>query len=77
MLRIHKKEEPSELRNWMKLDMDAIRFESRAEIETIMQSIDDLVRLDPIQKKNEELKRPFELLGIMYMNWYRLATNDL
>lgn len=48
--------------------MDAIRFESRAEIETIMQSIDDLVRLDPIQKKNEELKRPFELLGIMYMN---------
>lgn len=51
--------------------MMSIFFESRAEIETIMQNIDDLVRLDPIQKKNEELKRLFELLGIMYMNWYR------
>lgn len=53
----------------MKKDMDKIQFESRYEIEAIMKVVDKYVKQNPAEKDNEELKRLFELLDIMHMEW--------
>lgn len=53
----------------MKKDMDCIQFESRYEIEEIMQVIDKYVKQNPSEKKNKTLERLFDLLDIMHMEW--------
>lgn len=53
----------------MKKDMDCIQFESRREIEEIMQVIDKYVKQNPAEKNNKTLERFFNLLDVMHMEW--------
>lgn len=53
----------------LKRDMDKIQFESRREIENILKVIDNYVKQNPEEKKNETLKRLFDLLDVMDMEW--------
>lgn len=53
----------------MKKDMDCIQFESRREIEEIMQVIDKYVKQNPAEKNNKTLELFFNLLDVMHMEW--------
>ena len=53
----------------MKRNMDTIQFESRYEIEELMKVIDKYVKQNPEEKENSELKRFFDLLDAMHMEW--------
>lgn len=49
--------------------MDKIQFESRREIQELMQVVDTYVKQNPKEKENETLKRFFDLLDVMEMEW--------
>lgn len=53
----------------MKKDMDCIQFESRGEIEEIMQMMDEYIEQNPIKKSNKTLERFYDLLDVMHMEW--------
>ena len=53
----------------MKRDMDSIQFESRTEIQALMEAIAVYVKQNPKEKQNEVLKRFFSLLDMMDMEW--------
>ena len=53
----------------MKKDMDCIQFESRRELEELMQVIDKYVKQNPAEKNNKTLERFFNLLDVMHMEW--------
>lgn len=53
----------------MEKDMDKIQFESRSEIENILEAISKYVKQNPKEKKNEDLKRFYSLLDLMDMEW--------
>lgn len=49
--------------------MDKIQFESRIEIENIMETISKYVNQNPEEKNNKDLKRLYDLLDWMDMEW--------
>ena len=53
----------------MKKDMDKIQFESRAEIGELIKVLEKYVKQNPKEKENETLKRFFDLLDVMEMEW--------
>lgn len=53
----------------MKKDMDKIQFESRNEIQNVMDSINKYVEQNPKEKRNETLADLYDLLDVMYMEW--------
>lgn len=53
----------------MKQDMDKIQFEYRYELNDLMEVIDKYVKQNPEEKNNKTLKRFFELLDVMDMQW--------
>lgn len=53
----------------MKKDMDCIQFESRRELEELMNVINNYVTQNPSEKKNKTLERFFDLLDAMHMEW--------
>lgn len=53
----------------MKKNMDTIQFEYRAEIQELMVAIDKYMKQNPTEKENQTLKRFFDLLDIMDMEW--------
>ncbi|WP_195267499.1 hypothetical protein [Eubacterium sp. 1001713B170207_170306_E7] len=53
----------------MKKDMDKIIFESRREIEELMKVVDRYVNQNPEEKENKTLKRFFDLLDVIDMEW--------
>ncbi len=53
----------------MEKDMDTIQFEHRYEVQDLMNVIDKYVKQNPTEKDNETLKRFFDLLDIMDMEW--------
>lgn len=53
----------------MKREMDCIQFESRIEIEEIMQVIAKYEMQNPGEKNNETLEQLFHLLDLMHMEW--------
>lgn len=53
----------------MKRELDKIQFESRAEIQNLLQVIDQYVQQNPDEKNNKTLERFFDLLDIMEMEW--------
>lgn len=54
----------------MKKNMDAIQFESRAEIADLMKVIDNYIKQKPAEKQNRTLERFFDLLDVMLMEWW-------
>lgn len=55
--------------NIMNKNMDTIQFENRTEIRDLMNVIDIYMKQNPADKKNKTLKRFFDLLDIMDMEW--------
>lgn len=53
----------------MKQDMDKIQFEYRYELNDLMEVIDKYVKQNPEEKNNKTLKRFFDLLDVMDMQW--------
>ena len=53
----------------MKRNMDTIQFEYRKEVEEIINVISKYVEQNPEEKNNETLKRLYDLLDIMDMEW--------
>lgn len=53
----------------MKKNMDTIQFESRAELQELMKVVDKYVNQNPEEKGNKTLKRFFDLLDVMDMEW--------
>lgn len=53
----------------MKKNMDSIQFESRAELNELMKVIDKYLKRNQDEKENKTLKRLFDLLGVMDMEW--------
>lgn len=53
----------------MKKDTDKIQFESRREIETIMDIINRYVEQNPDEQNNETLKKFYGLLDAMHLSW--------
>lgn len=53
----------------MSLDMDVIRFESRAEIEETMRVLEKYVDAYPKEKDNRIVKDLYDLLDVMDMSW--------
>lgn len=53
----------------MRKDADKIQFETRAEIGAVMDAIAKLVKLAPDEKTNGTLKRLYDLLDVMEMEW--------
>lgn len=53
----------------MEKDMDTIQFEHRYEVQDLMNVINKYVKQNPTEKDNETLKRFFDLLDIMDMEW--------
>ena len=49
----------------MKKDMDKIIFESRREIDEVVNALEQI----PEEKKSENVKRLVDLLDVMYMEW--------
>ena len=49
--------------------MDTIQFETRAEVEEVMEAIGKYVSAFPAEKDNQTLKRLYELLDVMDMTW--------
>ena len=50
----------------MVLDMDTIQFESRREIEAVMEALDKWLESHPNDKTVEDL---YNKLDVMHMNW--------
>lgn len=53
----------------MKRDMDTIKFDERYEIEELMNVIAKYVKQNPSEKENKTLKRFYDLLDVMEMEW--------
>lgn len=53
----------------MKRNMGTIQFESRTEIHELMEVINKYVKQNPTERKNTTLKRFFDLLDVMEMEW--------
>lgn len=53
----------------MKPVMDSIQFESRNEIEEIMDVITKYVEQNPTEKKNATLKELYNTLDTLHMSW--------
>lgn len=53
----------------MQRNMDTIQFESRREIENLMEVIDKYVSQNPAEKNNKTLERFSDLLDVMHMEW--------
>lgn len=53
----------------MKRNMDTIQFENRSEIHELMEIINKYVKQNPAERKNETLKRFFDALNVMEMEW--------
>lgn len=50
-------------------DMDTIQFDSKHEVQELMQVIDKYVKQNPKEKENKTLERFFYLLDVMDMEW--------
>jgi hypothetical protein len=55
--------------NTMIKNMDKIQFESRREIETIMNAISKYVEQNSEENENETLKEFYGHLDIMHLSW--------
>ena len=53
----------------MQKNMDTIQFESRDELQELMNVIDKYVKQNPKEKDNKTLSRFFDLLDVMDMEW--------
>lgn len=53
----------------MQRDMDKIRFDNRYEIQELMNVIAKYIKQNPSEKENETLKRFYDLLDVMEMEW--------
>lgn len=53
----------------MTKDMDKIQFESRTELRELIKVVDTYVKQNPKEKENKTLKRFFDLLEGMDMEW--------
>lgn len=53
----------------MQKNMDTIQFESRDELQELMNVIDKYVKQNPKEKDNKTLRRFFDLLDVMDMEW--------
>lgn len=53
----------------MKKDIDKIQFESRSEIQNVMDVINKYVEQNPKEKRNETIARLYDLLDVMHMEW--------
>lgn len=53
----------------MKKDMDKIQFESRREIEMIMEVIAKYITQNPEEKENTTLKEFYGQLEAMHLSW--------
>lgn len=53
----------------MKREMDKIQFENRSEIENILEAISSYVTENPEEKSNKDLKRLYNLLDLMDIEW--------
>lgn len=53
----------------MKLDMDTIQFEYRAEVQELMNVVGKYVSEHPEEKNNQTLKEFYEKLDVMDMSW--------
>lgn len=53
----------------MKKIMDKIQFESRHEIDTVMNALDTFLEEHPDEKEKETIKKLSSLLDVMYMEW--------
>lgn len=53
----------------MKRDMDKIQFESRAEIGEIIRMIEKYADAYPKDRNNKTVKRLYDLLDVMEMEW--------
>lgn len=53
----------------MKSEMDKIRFESKRELQDLMEVVVKYVDAYPKEKNNETLKRFYDLLDVMEMTW--------
>lgn len=53
----------------MKKDMDKIQFESRREIEAIMDVIAKYIEQNPSEKENVTLNELYNYLDVMHLSW--------
>jgi len=53
----------------MKRDMDKIQFESRRELEAIMDVIAKYTEQNPEEQNNEILKEFYGYLDVMHLSW--------
>lgn len=53
----------------MNKNLDTIKFEYRYEVQDLIKVIDKYVSQNPEEKKNETLKRFFDLLDVMDIEW--------
>lgn len=53
----------------MKRDMDTIKFDERYEVEELINVIAKYVNQNPSEKENKTLKRFYDLLDVMEMEW--------
>lgn len=53
----------------MKRELAKIEFESRAEVQELMEVIDKYVKDNPDEKSNKILERFFNLLDVIEMEW--------
>lgn len=53
----------------MKKDMDKIVFESRYEIDEIIEALETFAKEHPNARQKETVKRMSNLLDVMYMEW--------
>lgn len=53
----------------MQRSLDTVQFESRAEVEEIMNAIAKYVEANPKEKENKVLKQFYNYLDIMDMEW--------
>ena len=53
----------------MKSEMDSIQFESRVEIQTLMEVIGKYIEQNPEEDGNEVIEEFFNFLDVMDMNW--------
>lgn len=53
----------------MQKEIDKIQFESRREIENVMEMINQYVTQNPKEKRNETVARLYDLLDVMHMDW--------
>lgn len=53
----------------MKNDGASIEFESKTEVENIMQAIEKYMQQNPEEKENTDLQQLFNYLEVMDMSW--------